>query len=101
MGYFGSMAERKQYGRGERIDYYKRYMYFKELTEDEREQDDWAFDERDQGGTHMSLLFTSLAVCSIAGVLKGSTFCFAATFAFAALAIACECTEKTARRIQI
>ena len=47
MGYFGSMAERKQYGREEHIDYYKRYMYFKELAEDEREQDDWAFDERD------------------------------------------------------
>ena len=47
----------------------------------------------------MTLLFTSLAVCSIAGVLKGSSVSFFATFIFAALAIACECTEKKVRRI--
>ena len=47
----------------------------------------------------MSLLFTGLAVCSIAGVLKGSSLYFAATFVFAALAIVCECTEKRTRRI--
>ena len=47
----------------------------------------------------MSLLFTSLAVCSIAGVLRESTLCFAATFVFAALAICCELTEKRPRRL--
>ena len=48
MGYFGAMAERRQYGRDEHIDYYKRYRYYKELAEDSSEQDDWAFEERDQ-----------------------------------------------------
>ena len=100
MGYFGTLAERKQYGREERIDYYKRYMYFKELAEDDREQDDWAFDERDQnGGNCMSLVFTSLAVCCIAGVLKESAVCFFATFVFAALAIASEYNETTTGRV--
>ncbi len=47
MGYFAAMSERKQYGREERFDRYKRYRYFKELAEDEKEQDDWAFEERD------------------------------------------------------
>ena len=47
MGYFGAMSERRQYGREERVDYYKRYTYFKELVEDDKETDDWVFDERD------------------------------------------------------
>ena len=45
MGYFGTMSEKKQYGREERIDYYKRYRFFKELAEETSEQDDWAFEE--------------------------------------------------------
>ncbi len=47
----------------------------------------------------MSLLFTGLAVCCIAGVLKGSSVCFAATLVFAALAIASEYTEGHGRFI--
>ncbi len=47
MGYFGAMSEKKQYGREERIDYYKRYRFYKELAEETSEQDDWAFEERD------------------------------------------------------
>ena len=47
MGYFGTMSEKMQYGREERIDYYKRYRFFKELAEETSEQDDWAFEERD------------------------------------------------------
>ena len=50
MGYFGMMSEKKQYGREERIDYYKRYRFFKELAEETSEQDDWAFEERDEEG---------------------------------------------------
>ncbi|MBQ7796226.1 MAG: hypothetical protein IJ374_06680 [Lachnospiraceae bacterium] len=46
----------------------------------------------------MSLLFTSLAVCCIAGVLKESVVCFAATFVFAALAIVAEYHETQVRR---
>ena len=47
MGYFGSVSEKKQYGREEHIDYYKRYRFYKELAEETNEQDDWAFDESD------------------------------------------------------
>ena len=47
MGYFGSVSEKKQYGREEHIDYYKRYRFYKELAEETNEQDDWAFEERD------------------------------------------------------
>lgn len=47
----------------------------------------------------MSLLFTGLAACCIAGVLKESVICFAATFVFAALAIASEYNEVVTRRV--
>ena len=47
----------------------------------------------------MSLLYTGLTVCCIAGVLKESVICFAATFAFATLAIVSEYNEARARRI--
>lgn len=41
----------------------------------------------------MSLLYTGLTICCIAGVLKESMICFAATFAFATLAIVSEYNE--------
>lgn len=47
----------------------------------------------------MSLVFTGLAVCCIAGVLKGNAVCFAATLVFAALAIVSEISETQTRRI--
>ncbi len=47
----------------------------------------------------MSLLFTGLTVCCIAGVLKESAICFFATFIFAALAIASEYNETAENRV--
>ena len=47
----------------------------------------------------MSLLFTGLTACCIAGVLNESVICFAATFAFATLAIVSEYNETMASRI--
>ncbi len=47
----------------------------------------------------MSLLFTGLAICSVAGVLKGSAAWFVATIMFATLAIATEYNEEMTRRI--
>ncbi len=46
----------------------------------------------------MSLLFTGLAVCSIAGVLKGSAAWFVVTVMCATLAITYEINEGLAKR---
>lgn len=49
----------------------------------------------------MSLLFTGFAICSVAGVLKGSAAWFVATVMFATLAIVSEWNEagEEARRV--
>lgn len=47
----------------------------------------------------MSLLYTGLAICSVAGVLKGSAAWFMATIMFATLAITAEYNEEMAGRI--
>jgi len=46
----------------------------------------------------MSLLFTGLAVCSIAGVLKGSIAWFVVTIMCATLAITYEINESLTKR---
>ena len=46
----------------------------------------------------MSLLFTGLAICSVAGVLKGSAAWFAVTVMCATLAITYEINESMAKR---
>ncbi len=47
----------------------------------------------------MSLLFTALAICTTAGILKGGTVWFVATVMFATIAIVSEYNEEMARRI--
>ena len=44
----------------------------------------------------MSLVFTSLAVCCVAGVLKGKAMWLAATVVFGALAVFAEIKEERA-----
>lgn len=46
------------------------------------------------GGSNMSLLFTGLAVCCVAGVLKGKAMWLAATAVFGALAVMAEIKEE-------
>ncbi len=46
----------------------------------------------------MSLLFTGLAVCSVAGVLQGSAAWFVVTVMCATLAITYEINESLAKR---
>lgn len=46
----------------------------------------------------MSLLFTGLAVCSVAGVLKGSAAWFIVTVMCATLAITYEINESMTKR---